>query len=134
MATPLTMIYNASLLAGAFPLLWKLAYVIAVHKSGLRSRVQNYRQISMLSCAGKVLDSLMCQRVTAAFKDTISEAQHGFFRGRSTTTNLVDFVSEVLSSMEAGHQVDALYMDLSKAFDSLNHELLVQKLGRYGVS
>lgn len=110
MATPLTKLFNASLLTGVFP----LAYVVVVHKSGLRSKLQNYQQISILSCPGKVLDKLMCQRVTSAFRETICEAQHGFLKGRSTTTNLIDFVSELLPSIEAGHQVDALYLDFSK--------------------
>ena len=73
----------------------------------------------------------MCQRMTSLFSPFISEKQHGFYKGRSTTTNLVDFVS--IASMENGRTVDALYLDFSRAFDSLNHNLLVEKMRKHGV-
>lgn len=133
-SAPLTAIYNASLSTGVFPQLWKQAYITAIHKSGLRSKIENYRQISILSCLAKVMDNLMSQRLTCAFKNIISDKQHGFLKGRSTTTNLMEFVSKVTKSMEARKQVDALYLDFSKAFDSLNHQLLLLKLEKYGVN
>lgn len=133
LSQPLTLIFNASLSLGTFPSVWKIANVIPIHKTGLRSNAKNYRPISILSCPAKVFDKLMCVRVTEAFKPLIDERQHGFISGHSTTTNLVDFVSHVTDLMEAGKQVDALYLDFSKAFDSINHELLIKKMGKYGV-
>ena len=58
---------------------------------------------------------------------------NGFLSGRSTTTNLMEFVGSVKAAMEGGNQVDALYLDFSKAFDCLNHGLLIEKLRKYGV-
>ena len=75
----------------------------------------------------------MCQRMTSLFSLFISERQHDFYKGRSTTTNLVDFVLSVIAGMKNGRTVDALYLDFSRAFDSLNHNLLVEKLRKYGV-
>ena len=57
---------------------------------------------------------------------------HGFSSGRSTTINLVEFVSSVITRMESGRQVDGLYLDFSKAFDCLSHRLLTEKLRKYG--
>ena len=111
LTTPLTLIFNSSLNQGVFPSEWKRAFEVAVHKSGLRSKVENYRQVSLLSCPAKIFDKLMCQRTTSLFSSLISERQHGFYKGRSTTTNLADFVSTVIGSMENGRTVDAMYLD-----------------------
>ena len=131
---PLTATFNMSLSTGTFPALRKKAHMVAVHKSALRSKVENYRQISLLSCPAKVLDHLMCLRVTTRFRGVISEEQHGFLKGRSTTTNLALFVSGIVKKLESGKQVDALYLDFSKAFDSLSHMLLAEKLSKYGAN
>ena len=134
LATPLTLVLNSSLSQGVLSSEWKRAFVVAIHKSGLRSKVENYRQVSLLSCPAKIFDKMMCQRTTLLFSPFISERQHGFYKGRSTTTNLADFVSSVVGSIENGRIVDALYLDFSRAFDSLNHDLLVEKMRKYGVS
>ena len=75
----------------------------------------------------------MTGRLTVALGKFISSRQHGFLRGRSTTTNLVEFVSSVIIQMESGRQVDGLYLDFSKAFNCVNHRLLIEKLRDYGV-
>jgi ribonucleases P/MRP protein subunit RPP40 len=61
-------------------------------------------------------------------------AQHGFFKGRSTVTNLIEFTSYVLNCMENGVQVDAVYTNFSKAFDKVSHSLLLRKLSNLGFS
>ena len=95
------------------------------HKSSLRSKIENYRQISILSCLGKVLDSLMCNRLTRALGHVISDQQHGFLQRKSTTTNLVEYISTIINIKKKGYSVDAIYLDFSRAFDCLHHELLV---------
>ena len=89
----LAIIYNASLASGIFPTVWKVVHIIAVHKSSLRSKVENYRQISILSCQGKVLCLLMNRHITAALGHVNSDKQHGFLQGRYTTTNLGECVT-----------------------------------------
>jgi hypothetical protein len=133
LAGPLTRIFNSSIRCGTFPTAWKEALVTPVFKSGLRSDVKNYRMISVLSCPGKIFDKMMCDRMNGIFRPILGEEQHGFLKGRSTVTNLMDFVSSVTSNMEGGGRVDAIYIDFSKAFDSLNHDLLLAKLSKYGV-
>ena len=91
LAQSLAIIYNGSLASGVFPTVRKVAHVIAVQKSSQRSKAENYRQISILSCSGKVLDLLMSRRITAALGHVNSDEQHGFLQGRSTTTSLVEY-------------------------------------------
>ena len=63
-----------------------------------------------------------------------TDCQHAYREGLSTATNLLEFTSHALNQMEMGNQVDALYMDFSNAFDTLDHQKLVLKLGAYGVN
>lgn len=133
-ATPLTLIFMTSLMTQVFPSKWKVATVTPIFKSGDRSNVRNYRPISILSCAAKMLDKLMSQRIGIALDRMISSCQHAYREGYSTTTNLLEFTSHVRNEMEQGHQVDAIYLDFSKAFDTLCHRSLLKKLKAYGIS
>ena len=68
---PLTQLFNESLATGIFPTEYKIAHEKAIHKSGMRNAIENYQQISLLGCVGKVMDKLMCNRLTRAFENTI---------------------------------------------------------------
>ena len=124
-APSLTVLFNQSLSDGIFPSAWK-SYTspICATKSTTIAKF----------CVSKMMDKLMCLRLTTVFKDIISDRQHGLMTRKSTTTNLTQFVGAVKEAMEAGYQVDALYLDFSKAFDCLNHVLMIEKLAKYGVS
>lgn len=122
---PLTNIFQKSLSLGEFPSVWKVASVTPIFKSGDRSMAKNYRPISILSCLGKILEKLLCTRFTDSFRPLLSTRQHAYLTGRSTLTNLVEFTSYVLKTMENGEQVDSVYLDFSKAFDRINHNLLL---------
>ena len=87
-AAPLTALFNQSLSDGVFPSAWKTAHVTVIHKSGLRNKIDNYRQVSLLSCVSKMMDKLMCLRPMTDFKGIISDRQHGFMTEKSTTTKL----------------------------------------------
>lgn len=132
-ATPLNIIFNKSLQASYFPLVWRTANVTPLFKSGSRSDVRNYRSISILSCPAKLLESYVTDYLSAEMRHILSNQQHAYLTGRSTTTNLTHFVSSVLKSIEIGKQVDAVYTDFSKAFDLIPHEALLHKLNLYGV-
>ena len=67
----------------------------------------------------------MCRRLTKALGHVISDQQYSFLQGKSTTTNLVEYVSTIITNIEKGFSVDAIYLDFSRAFDCLHHELLV---------
>jgi hypothetical protein len=128
---PFAVLFNLSLLSGVFPCVWKESYFVPLFKSGDKRNISNYRGISILSAIPKLFEKLVCDVITQIIRPSISESieeQHGFVGGRFTVTSLVEFSNFVLSEMENGLQVDAVYTDFSKAFDRVNHGLLLGTL------
>lgn len=89
---PLYLIYNKSLNEGIFPTEWKLANVIPIFKGGDKSLMENYRGVSLLGVFGKVFEAIISDELFFLVKNKISIYQHGFYRGRSTTTTLLPLV------------------------------------------
>ena len=134
LALPLSMLFNQSLVEGTFPSTWKDSFIVPVFKSGDRSECSNYRGIALLSAFPKIFESLVCDRLEDALGDVIHPAQHGFRQGHSTTTNLSLYVDFVTNTMARDPQVDSIYTDFSKAFDTVDHSLLLRKLEWHRVS
>jgi hypothetical protein len=132
LAEPLAYLFGFSLRVGIFPSLWKRSYVTPIHKAGDKRDVKNYRPISKLSTFGKLMERIVVEQLTPVIKPFILPSQHGFFPGRSVESNLIEYTEFILSSMGGGGQVDAIYTDLSKAFDKINHNILLHKLGCFG--
>lgn len=130
---PLRHIFNLSLTTGSFPSQWKRSYMFPVFKKGDRRDASNYRGITSLCSSSKLMEILVSNFLMSKFKTYISCDQHGFFPGRSVTTNLLDFTSFVTRQMEKRLQVDAVYTDLKAAFDCLNHTVLIAKLKKLGL-
>ena len=133
LSVPLTFIFNKSLSVGIFPQKWKISYISPIHKSGSRRSVENYRGVAILPTIGKLFELLVTQVMTRHFRHFISPAQHGFMSGRSTVTNLLEFSNCAISVLESGEQLDVVYTDIRKAFDRLNHSILLKKLNSIGV-
>ena len=133
LASPLMVLFNASLSEGVFPAEWKRTYITPVFKKGDRDKVVNYRQIAKLSIFAKVFDKLVARKIQGYFMKFMIGEQCGFLPRRSTVSNLLSFKEYVLSAFAAGQQVDCIYTDLRAAFDSVNFDLLCLKLERYGV-
>lgn len=130
---PLYCIFNLSL-SSKFPDRWKESYVVPIFKSGSRSDVECYRGVAILPTFGKLFESIVCDTLTDELsKKIVSVSQHGFLKGRSTSTNLVEFVSEAIRAIESGKQVDVIYTDVRKAFDTVQHDALIAKLEELGV-
>ena len=117
---------------GQFPTAWKHAYVLPIHKSGDRHDVMNYKPISILSTFSKLFDCIVSRKLAEFLWLHIARQQHGFLKGRSTVTNLLLFNNFVMSSLENHTQVDVIYSDFSKAFDTVNHHRLLDKLWNVG--
>ena len=130
---PLLKLFNHSLNTGKFPSKWKTSFITPIYKDGDKSNITNYRPISTLSSIPKILDSLITNKLTPLFKNIIHTEQHGFTQGQSTLTNLITYENFLNTSLEQKLQVDSIYTDLSKAFDTVNHNLLLQKLHLLGV-
>lgn len=133
LCTPLTLIYQKSLSSGLFPSRWKLAFITPIHKKGDLANVENYRPVSILSGLGKLLESLVVKKVYWHISQLISINQHGFLPRRSTATNLLGYVSDILEVLDKGGEAHAIYTDFSKAFDLVNHDLLLAKLQCLGI-
>lgn len=131
---PLTLLFNESLSSGIFPNKWKVAHISPIHKSGKKSDIKNYRPVSIISVIPKIFECLVYNTINAHLSHLINSNQHGFLKNRSTSTNLVSFTHFVSSIIELRGQVDVVYTDFSKAFDVLNHNLLISKLNSMGIS
>ncbi|KAL1447350.1 hypothetical protein WDU94_005656 [Cyamophila willieti] len=134
LAPILCKIFNRCLELGKFPSLWKTSIVVPVPKNSSVQNVKNYRPISLLTNFSKIFEKIIMNHVTFHVKDQLSSNQHGFLSGRSTSTNLVSFLQFIAPAVLDRNQVDTIYFDLSRAFDVVNHALLVKKLGKFGLS
>lgn len=132
LSAPLATVFNLSLESGVFPTIWKESYVFPVHKKGCKQTVSNYRGIAALCATSKLFELIVLDFLSHGCSHYISEDQHGFMPKRSTTTNLTTFTSFLARSIERGCQIDAIYMDLSAAFDKMNHEIALAKYDKLG--
>ena len=132
--SPLAAIFNLSLLKHQFPGKWKESLMFPVYKKGDKRNVENYRGISCLCACSKVFETIMHHHLMFSVKNYISTAQHGFFPGRSVSTNLLEFTSFCLRGMDRGLQIDAVYTDLKATFDRVDHGLLCAKCDKLGTS
>lgn len=133
LSIPICKIFNRSLTIGFFPSQWKNSFVTPIYKSGDKNLVTNYRPITKQSALPKLLEKLMIPSLTFTFNNILDNNQHGFRKGRSVETNLLCFYNTLINTMESGKQTDVIYMDFSKAFDSVNHSILIAKLSLFGV-
>ena len=133
--SPLTWIYNQSLITGVFPQQLKTARVIPVFKKGDKSDPTNYRPISLLSVFDKILEKLICSRLHSFLSKygILYKHQYGFRAKHSTTTALCEIMDYIYKSLDDDYYILGLYLDVSKAFDSVNHKILLDKLNYYGV-
>ena len=131
---PITHLLNRSLQSGFVPNIWKQSFVRPIHKSGVKNKIENYRGVAIQCIIPKLLDSIVANHLNIHIRNIIDESQHGFVKGKSTVTNLAEFASEALCNMENSIQTDAINVDLEKAFDSPNIDLLVEKLNVMGLN
>lgn len=124
----LARIFRTSLNTGKFPTRWKIARVVPIYKSGSKLDPTNYRPISILCAASKLFETVLHTLLTFSVKTILLPQQHGFLAGRSTTTNLVNFMLHASEAVQGRGQLDVVYFDLSKAFDVVCHDILFRKL------
>ena len=126
---PLAAIFNSSLRQGHFPAIWKSAEVIPVPKTNPPRRIDSdLRPISLLPVLAKVFESFIHDWVLDFLRPTLDPLQFGSLKGRSTLHALTSVLHSWQSALDKGHSVRALFVDYSKAFDRVNHNILLQKL------
>ena len=134
LAAPLTKIINNSITSGVFPDQWKEAIVVPILKKGDKKDPKNYRPVSCLVAASKVLEKAVCEQLTRFIEvhKLLPNSQHGFRAGRSTMTALSSMQKDWIKKTEEGLTTGILIWDLSAAFDTLDIDLFQKKLQLYG--
>lgn len=130
---PLLIVYNKCLSCGIFPDVWKHANIVPVHKSGSKHDVATYRPISILSAFSKLFERLVHNKLYPAIRSVLIKEQHGFVKDRSCISNLLIFTSQLFDSLDNRQQIDAVYTDFQKAFDKIDHTLLLNKIAYNGI-
>ena len=132
---PLAIIFNKSLNTGVFPEEMKLADVVPLYKSKAEYECTNYRPISFLLTISKLLEKLMYKRTYHFLEQTdqLYQSQYGFRKSHSCETAIMELASSIIKGNDDGFYTLALFIDLSKAFDTVDHNILLEKLDKYGI-
>lgn len=133
---PLSFLFNLSFESGAFPSLLKLTKVIPVFKNkGSPLEISNYRPISLLSNVEKILEKLMYSRMISFINRhrIFFNRQFGFRKSHSTSHALLNIVERIRQSLDEGNFACGVFVDLQKAFDTVDHSILISKLNHYGI-
>ncbi|KAJ7404058.1 RNA-directed DNA polymerase from mobile element jockey-like protein [Pitangus sulphuratus] len=127
---PLSIIYHQSWLSAEVPDDGKLASVTSIHKKGHNKDLGNYRPVILTSMPGMVVEQIILSAIAQYLQDSqgIRHSQCAFRRARSCLNNLISFYDQVTFRMDEGKAVDIAYQDLRKAFDTLSHSILLEKL------
>ena len=132
---PLCLLWRQSMLTGHIPDRLKLGQITPIHKGGSRNEVKNYRPITLTSHIIKIFERVLTMKLVEYLEanSLFNQRQHGFRRGRSCLSQLIDHYQNVLNIMESGNNADVIYLDFAKAFDKVDHGILIRKLANIGV-
>ncbi|XP_054263804.1 uncharacterized protein LOC128987119 isoform X1 [Macrosteles quadrilineatus] len=134
-AAPLTKIINQSLKTGEFPTNLKTSIVRPIFKKGNRNLIENYRPVSLLPVFSKIIEKVVHTQLQEYLESNrlITNSQHGFRKSHSTNSALISLTDDIYKAMDGSQSTLAVCCDLSKAFDCVDHAVLLKKLTKYGI-
>ena len=135
LANLLTIIFNKSIREGVFPGALKVSKILPLHKSDSVFDVSNYRPISLLPIISKIFEKLIFVRLNEFIikNQILYQNQFGFQKNKSTKLAVNSIVSNAITSLEYKESTYCIFLDFAKAFDTVNHDILIQKLDYYGI-
>ena len=127
LAKPITLIINQSLNTGIFPDKLKIAKITPIHKQNDKTRIDNYRPISLLPAISKIIERAIFDQITTYFNinKLFHNNQYGFRKEHSTELAALEVIDRITCNMDNGKIPFNIYLDLSKAFDTLDHNILI---------
>ena len=133
--TQFTYIINLTFVQSCIPLKWKIATVTPLFKTGDTFKCNNYRPISQLPLPGKIIEKIVHKRMSEFFESNniLNKNQGGFRKNQSTTNTTSKFLDKIYNSINDKKLSIATYIDFSKAFDTVPHDILLKKLKLYGI-
>ena len=132
---PLAHIFNLTFTTGIIRERIKTSLVTPVFKSNEENKFENYRPISVLTCFAKLLEKLMYKRLIKYVEknNILSDHQYGFRKNRSTELAIIELVNKITKEIDHGKYTIGIFLDLSKAFHTIDHKILISKLEYYGI-
>ena len=136
LAKPIHMIWSHSKETGIVPQFYKISHICPLYKKGSKAIPENYRPVSLTSHIVKIYERILRKKMVIHMEhnDLFCQSQHGFRSGKSCLTQLLHHLDDIIDSLMSGDDVDAIYLDYAKAFDKVDHKLLLRKLNLYGFS
>ena len=134
-SVPLSNLYNSCIEQGIFPDTFKLARIIPIYKNGAKDIISNYRPISIIQFFSKIFEKCLTVRLTKFFHkfSIFNDSQFGFLKDKSTTEALLTVIEKCYDSLNKKQHLINVFIDIKKAFDTVNIEILCKKLEIYGI-
>ena len=135
LSEPLQRIWRKSLDTGEIPDILKLQTIIPLYKKGSKTLAENYRPVSLTSHLTKVFEKVVRKKLIVHLEENnlISANQHAFMKGRSCVSQLLEHIEHILQKLENKYNIDVVYLDFAKAFDKVDHNILMKKIHQYGI-
>ena len=132
----LTALFNDSIVQEIFPHEWKMGTITPIPKAGNLMNKTNWRPITIINTFGKLLEKIIHFQTSTYLKlnEILSDDQHGFKKGFSTSSAIVEFLIDIYDAKLTGMVTGCVYIDYQKAFDTINHNILFKKMALYGFS